>query len=290
MNAAIIKNYRDNENLRHSFNALAEKTFDGLSFEAWYQNGYWSDHYNPYSIVMDKRVIANVSVNLIDFICNGSRKHFIQLGTIMTEEHFRNRGLIRRLMDEIEKDYKAVADGMYLFANDSVLDFYPKFGFRKIMEYRYTKKFSTSQECSVVQLPMRDKKDWQRLESAMKDSVSYSRLHMIDNDYLILFYITGFMQENVYYDKKHDAYIIAEKTGSTLTVHNIFSKKKYPIDDILAAFGSGIGQITFGFTPEDVSNCTVSAFREDDCTLFAKGTAFDSFEQEQLIFPSLSHA
>ena len=59
----IIKKYRDKEELRKSFNELAKKTF-GLNFEDWYQNGFWGDNYNPYSIVMDGRIVANVSVNM----------------------------------------------------------------------------------------------------------------------------------------------------------------------------------------------------------------------------------
>ena len=62
----IIKNYRDNEQLRHSFNELAMKTFD-IDFEDWYQNGYWTDRYNPHSIVIDGKVVANVSVNTTVF-------------------------------------------------------------------------------------------------------------------------------------------------------------------------------------------------------------------------------
>ena len=62
----IIKNYRDNEQLRHSFNELAMKTFD-IDFEDWYQNGYWTDRYNPRSIVIDGKVVANVSVNTTVF-------------------------------------------------------------------------------------------------------------------------------------------------------------------------------------------------------------------------------
>lgn len=45
----IIKNYRDNDGLRHSFNRLAQQTF-GLTFEQWYQYGYWRENYIPYSI------------------------------------------------------------------------------------------------------------------------------------------------------------------------------------------------------------------------------------------------
>lgn len=290
MDANIITNYRGQDNLRHSFNTLAGKTFGGLDFEAWYQNGYWGDRYNPYSVVIDGEVAANVSVNTIDFMWNGSRKHLIQLGTVMTEERFRNQGLIRQIMNKIDRDYGQTVDGIYLFANDSVLDFYPKFGFRKAMEYRYTKPFSTSQPYSMVQIPMCNKKDWNILQNAMRQSEPYSRFHMIDNDNLIMFYIIGFMQDNVYYSKEYDTYVIAEIEEDTLTVHNIFSKKQYPMDDILALFGSDIRQVILGFTPIETDGYNVCAFREDDCTLFIKGNSFDNFEQDQLIFPTLSHA
>ena len=124
----IVKAYKENKTLRNSFNELAKKTFD-LDFEDWYQNGYWKEQYNPYSIVFNNRVIANVSVNDMEFEIDEKRKHYIQLGTVMTEPKYRNRGLIRKLMQEIEQDFKEKIDGYFLFANDSVLEFYPKFGF-----------------------------------------------------------------------------------------------------------------------------------------------------------------
>lgn len=300
MNTNIIKNYRDQDDLRHSFNALAAKTFDGLSFEAWYQAGYWGDRYNPHSIVIDGVVAANVSVNTIDFIWNGGKKRLIQLGTVMTEECFRNQGLIRRIMQEIDREYAKDVDGFYLFANDSVLDFYPKFGFRKVMEYRYTKPFSTSKECSMIKVPMsatdsscnpaRRNDNRSRLADAMSHGVSYSRFRMVDNDNLMMFYATGFMQDNVYYSEKYDTYVIADIEGDTLMVHDVFSEVKHSLDNIFAAFGPDIRQIVLGFTPSDGEGYQVSAFREEDCTLFVKGRVFDSFEQDQVIFPTLSHA
>ena len=51
----ILKGYRHDAALRASFNALAEKTF-GLNFEGWYQNGFWGDNYNPYSVFMDGKI------------------------------------------------------------------------------------------------------------------------------------------------------------------------------------------------------------------------------------------
>ena len=94
----IIKDYRDNAVLRRSFNELAGKTF-GLDFEDWYQNGFWEDAYNPYSVVENGRVIANVSVNITDMLFDGSVRHFLQLGTVMTEETRRHQGCIRAIID-----------------------------------------------------------------------------------------------------------------------------------------------------------------------------------------------
>ena len=139
----IMKGYQKDDKLRNSFNALALETFH-LNFEDWYQNGFWRENYIPYSIVIDGKVVANVSVNLTDMMYDGEIKKFIQLGTVMTAKEFRNQGLIRQIMREIEADYKDKVDGMYLFANDSVLDFYPKFGFKESREYQYGKSLLCS--------------------------------------------------------------------------------------------------------------------------------------------------
>ena len=93
----IVKGYRADDALRRSFDALAQRTF-GLTFEDWYQNGFWGDDYVPYSVVVDGEVAANVSVNRTDFVLDGEKKRFIQLGTVMTDERYRGRGMIRRLM------------------------------------------------------------------------------------------------------------------------------------------------------------------------------------------------
>jgi len=58
----IIHGYRKDEKLRKSFDDLAGKHF-GISFETWYQKGYWNDLYVPYSVVDGNRVVANVSVS-----------------------------------------------------------------------------------------------------------------------------------------------------------------------------------------------------------------------------------
>ena len=83
MNLKLQKNIKNDSYLRRSFFQLAKNTFD-LSFEQWYQNGYWTDSYIPYVLHENGTVVANASVNIIDTLWQGEKKRYIQLGTVMT--------------------------------------------------------------------------------------------------------------------------------------------------------------------------------------------------------------
>ncbi|MGE7624770.1 GNAT family N-acetyltransferase [Viridibacillus sp. NPDC096237] len=87
-------------------------------------------------------MVSHNKVSTIDFIVFGKKKRFVQLGTVMTDEHYRNQGLSRVLMETVLDEWKDKCDMFYLFANDSVLDFYPKFGFVPVDEYEATTKVS----------------------------------------------------------------------------------------------------------------------------------------------------
>lgn len=130
----FAKGYKDDNKLRESFNELTQNTY-GFDFEEWYKSGYWNDKYIPYSIIDKDRVVANVSVNTVYFNILGQEKLCIQIGTVMTDTEYRGRGLSRFLLERVIKEWKDKCEMIYLFANDSVLDFYPKFGFEKEQEY-----------------------------------------------------------------------------------------------------------------------------------------------------------
>lgn len=63
----FIKDYKEIEKYRVSFNALAQESF-GIQFEDWYQRRCWNDRYICYSYVDGDRVVANVSVNVMDIV------------------------------------------------------------------------------------------------------------------------------------------------------------------------------------------------------------------------------
>lgn len=285
----LVKSYRDNEELRNSFNELAEKTF-GLNFENWYQNGFWIDNYNPYSIVKDGKVIANVSVNRTDMMWNGKKKTLIQLGTVMTEESYRNQGLIRRIMEEIDNEYMDKIDGMYLFGNDRVVEFYPKFGFRPSFETEYYKEVQNNEEVSMKQICMNKKEEWYDFQKQIENCERFSSFEMVENSQLYMFYISQFMQENVYYSESLNAHAIAEVEGSELYIHGVISEDDVELEKVIQAFGKQIQKVTLGFTPINKQGFISCEHKKEDCTLFLKGNVFEAFEKEGFMFQTLAHA
>ena len=284
----IIHGYRSDKALRDSFNQLAEQTF-GLNFEGWYQNGFWGDSYDPHSIVIDGRVVSNVSVNRTDLVIGGKRYRILQLGTVMTASEHRGRGYGRAIMEYIEKEYADV-DGIYLFGNDGVVDYYPKFGFRPGVEYACRKAVSQTGENRAEQVVMDCPDAWARLTAAMEKSTFREGCRMVDNPGLIFFYVSQFMQEAVYYIDSLDAWVIAEPEEGVLNIHNIFADASVTIDDVVAAFGASVQEIALGFAPEKAEGWEISELREEDCNFFVKGAVFGEFEERKLRIPSLSHA
>lgn len=302
---AICKKIREDKALRDSFNALAEQTF-GLNFEDWYQNGCWKDNYIPYCALCDGEVVANVSVNPMEFVFDGEKRKVIQLGTVMTRPEYRMQGLSRRLMEKIEKDF-GDADGAFLFGNDSVTEFYPKFGFVASEETQYVgtpADVKKEQKAAAVLVPMACKTDWDKLAQAVEKSACQGRLHMWHNAELLLFYVSKFMQECVYWVESEQAYVIAEPEENTLMIHEVISEKRADLNEIISAFGGGFDRVVLGFTPECApegasegkSGSSLKTFvwqqvprKEEDCTLFVKGRAFENFAEKKVMFPTLSH-
>lgn len=285
----ILHGYRNNEALRASFNALAEQTFGGLNFEGWYHNGFWGDDYDPHSVVLDGKVVANVSVNRTDLVIGGVHRRILQLGTVMTAPEHRNRGYIRQILAYIHREYADV-DGIFLFANDSVVNFYPKFGFRRGRETLYRRQAVQSGPCRAQQVPMDGPGQWARLAQAMEANAFREGCPMVGNRSLIFFHVSQFLQQSAWYIREKDAWAIAELEDGELTIHNIFGGADLTVEDVIAAFGEGVRTVSLGFTPADPEGWERQALLEKDCHLFVRGDVFRTFEELQLRIPSLSRA
>lgn len=283
---------KDNPLLRRSFMDLARQVF-GLSFDKWYQGGYWTGRYIPYVLADAGRVVANVSVNVMDMRCQGKARRFVQLGTVMTAPELRGRALARRLMERVMRDWSGACDGMYLFANHTVLDFYPRFGF----ERRYEHRFFTvpgAEGPAFERLDMGRAEHRAILGRCYGKSNRFSALAMEDNWGLIMFYLTDFLKDCVYYSPALDTVCVWGENEGAPTCYDLFGEAPLPLERILAGLPGAAGRrVALGFTPlarEGLRVQTERALDEDDA-LFVLGGAKELFEGgRRAMFPALSHA
>ena len=284
----IEKNYRDNESLRNSFNELAGKVFGGLNFEGWYRNGFWKDNYIPYSIVIDGKVVSNVSVNACNMNYDGRIVKLIQIGTVMTDPDYRGRGYARMLMEKIVEDYENKVDGIYLFFFDFFVDFYPKFGFRKSREYQFSKAVKIDTERTAQLVPMAEKSDWDNMVQILNQTEQNAKVYMVSNAGLYMFYLAQFMRENTFYIEDCDSYAIAEIEDDTLILHAVVGSGA--IDRVISAFGKEIKKVILAFTPKDSTGYDKSEVVEEDTHLFVRGKFFDETNDDEFMFQAITHA
>lgn len=287
----FARNFKHDQEIRASFNKLTEATF-GFNFEEWYINGYWGDHYIPHSLLHNNKVISNVSVSKIEFIIENEKKLGIQIGTVMTDTEYRNRGLSKFIMEQVINEWKEQSDFIYLFANDSVLDFYPKFNFEIVDEYQFSKPLNISNTPSLFKrLNIEDKNDKELLIETIYNSIPISKLSMRNNTSLIMFYCLSFKKNSIYYLEKLKTVVIADIKGDTIYLNDVFSKKHVKLNDVIQFISNkAIKRVIFGFTPLNETNYKRNLLKQEDTTLFVIKDKVDYFKNNQWMFPVLSHA
>lgn len=286
-----IVDYKNDNVLRNSFNSLTKRIYE-FDFEEWYQNGYWTKRYIPYSLADGNTIISNVSVNVIDFITHGKKRTYVQIGTVMTDVKHRNQGLSRILMQKVLEEWKGKCDLIYLFANDSVLNFYPKFSFKAIKEYEYSRKIKIEgTKTDFTKLDMSRKENRDFLFKTVTQSCHFSPLSMYDNASLVMFYCSLFMSQDVYYIKEFDAIAIAEFNDRVLYLKDIFCENEVSIDKIILSLANNeTNKAILGFTPNDTTSFDENIYLSEGDTLFILDDKWGEFENNKLKFPILSHA
>lgn len=287
---SFLTGYQKDQKLRDSFNKLASDTF-GISFESWYQAGYWNEYYIPYTLFNSGVAVASASVNVMDFNVFGKQQRYIQIGTVMTDPGFRNQHLNRFLMGQILNEWSDKCDLIYLYANKSVLDLYPKYGFKQTKEYCYSKIIenkSGSPDFIKLNMASQDNKD--KLYKYAKNSAPFGSISLHENADLVMFYCAFFMKDWVHHIKSLDIIAIADIKDGNVHLIDMFGKR-YVEPERVAVLLSGNEKIelSLGFTPQNFTDYDVQEISGDD-TLFIKSDKLNPFDNCTAMFPVLSHA
>ncbi|MGE7919125.1 GNAT family N-acetyltransferase [Viridibacillus sp. NPDC093762] len=293
-NYKLISHYQDDNELRNSFNLLTQQTYN-FDFENWYKSGFWKENCILYSLIDNDKMVSHITVSVIDFIVLEEKKRFVQFGTVMTDEQYRKQGLSRVLMEVVLEEWKDKCDMFYLFANDSVLDFYPKFGFVPVDEYQTSTQISEIESpYSVRKMDIDNVSDLNLLYDTAKNAEAQFALSMQNNAGQVMFYCNYFelfsFKDNLFYIQDLNAIAVADCEENTLILYDILVTEKIEIEDVLNALATEqTKSAILKFMPINSANYEVTLFKEEDSTLMVMGDKDELLKNNKLMFPMLSH-
>ena len=178
----------------------------------------------------------------------------------------------------------------YLYANDSVTEFYPMFGFVPANEYRYSLPIPKRAE-TFRRLDLSVQNDLDLLVKKYKESNPFSVLTMEDDIEIMMFHCITFLRDCIYYIEKYDAVVIAKQDGQEMFCYDIYASSQTSIDRILGAIAlPDFCTATLGFTPKGSSGYRVEKANEEDTTLFVLEGMESIPAKHKITFPFLSRA
>jgi GNAT superfamily N-acetyltransferase len=270
---SLIEDYRDDEKYREMFFVFVNMVFPKADFRTWYEYGFWSDRYIPFSLVADGKIISNVSISKMDLLIDGVRKKGIQFGTVGTIPEFRNKGLARRLMEYALDKFNADFDVFFLYANKSVLDFYPKFGFRRYKESVYEADLSEGfAPGNPRRLDINDAEDRTIIYKLLKRRRIQTGLFGAENyEFITFWHMLNIFPEDIFYLNDPELLLIMTSEKSTLNIWEVVFTAKPDWQTIIPELliRQNLSKIRYHFPP-DQSHFHYDRILEEDTLLFIR--------------------
>jgi len=281
--------------LRENYFGLAKTVF-GLDLHKWHEINR-GNNFIPYVIFDGDLAVSSAAVVVNDIKWKNTNKRYVQLSTVMTLPGHRNLGLNRRLIEHILNEWRDKCDAVYLYANDSVVNYYPKFNFMEFTEYDFTipikkrninSKINNSTE--IIKLNLFDADDFSLIAVKFEESNPFADLTAYNPD-LFFFHCHYFLKDNIYYFKDRYAVILAKNKNNQLIIYDVFAENRFDINEIIAAFKNNDAETaSLGFTPNESVECRAEPSAKEDNHLFVLSGKENIFANNKIKFPLLSRA
>lgn len=251
----------------------------GFTFKPWHDRGFWQEPYQTFSIIENGKMLSSIGVFHMDLMVGGKHIEAMQIGGVATREEHRGKGLSRMLMDCIFSLYPKKPS--FLFANDSVVHFYPKFGYVPLAEQQPFLTCKLSKGSGMVKLDMEDEKvdrylKINRLISNAFDCLNAYTLHW--------FHILNGYAEDLYEIPELGVMLIASQEDDKLCLNGVFSPRPVSFGQLMPCLSfDGVETVSFGFNPDGLDvHYEMRSLVTEDSTLFVLG--FPDFGKAMIPF------
>jgi len=261
-----VNNY-NNKEYELLFDDLIQEIF-GFSFEKWLEHKLWDKCYESYSIIKNEKMLANLCIFKTEMIVNGQKLQALQIGAVCTRKDEQGKGLSKMLMEHVLDIYKDAP--AYLFANESVVNFYPRFGFKPTQVHSPSIKATVNNPEKAIKLSPGDK----IVKTAVYNRTEHSNtLDCLNTASIQMFHLLMEYSDCIYRLPKSDVIVVAQKEEETLFIADIIANKPITFEQIKTELPFyGIETVEFGFFPDWLNvTPTWEPVDMDDVMFFTKG-------------------
>jgi len=274
-NLKLVENYREDKELRKKFNEFTEKIFSGLNFEKWYKSGYWTNNYIPHSLIKNNKIISNVSISKMNIFINEKICNGIQFGTVGTLPEYRKQGLSKYLMEYILDKYEQTTDLFFLYANETVLDFYPKFGFQRAMESIYKLESTIPKpEYFARKLNINNNDELNIIKKVLDNRLPITTIFGAKNhSFITMWHLIYMFSGDIYYLEDENIIFIQTIKQNQMHIWDIIFMEPLDLKVILPKVvpHGNIDSILYFFPPDELNFKYDEIVTDQDSKFFVKG-------------------
>lgn len=224
-------------------NLLKDLFFD---FQFWYDLNLWDENYESYSAIDNGEIVSNICVFKTQILFNSKQYPALSVGAVATKKEYRGRGLARALMEHIIEKYGNVP--MCLSANESVVNFYPKFGFKRIYDKLPVCEYTINNGAMPNKLSYDDPKVWNYVYNRVNFSQKFDCLNTASINIFHIYW--GYLRDCIYELPEINTMVIAKQNGEILKLFGVFSLRDISFSDLARYLPfTNVKKIEFGFMP-----------------------------------------
>jgi predicted N-acetyltransferase YhbS len=289
---AYVRVIRHSDSAWHArfFSFIASIFAGGRTFFDWGARGGWVDGYDVFAMVVDGQIVSTVGRRTMRYVIDGETRNGYQIGAVATHPDHGNRGLARLLMKKVLSELDTPDQPVILFANPSVLDFYPRFGFGRLAQTAfigYIDLLPAGTLAPSLDLARSTDRAWLADHCARASAIGQS---FAAHDYYptLLFHLTR-QPRIVFRLDSFGAVVIAQQDGERLLIEDLLATRPFSLEDALPnVIAKPVRTVEFGFHPEAWwPDAESQALDDRESPLFVRGVVAEV--KEPVRFPDLAH-
>ncbi len=253
MNETFRRITHDDSEWHERFFAFAENAFRaGNIFRRWTELGGWHPGYEVFAIERNGEILSTAGREQMQLVIDGKETSGYQLGAVATRSDCRNQGLSRRLLCRLLAEEEAPKLPVILFANPRVLDFYPRFGFARILQRRFTATVTIEPAPPPAPtLDMDEPHDRARLADLCRRARAPGTVLSARDYFPTLLWHLLYKPMPVFWLDEMDAALVASVADDRLFLHDVIAARAFDLTPILPRLiPNRVRSLEFGFAPE----------------------------------------